>query len=708
MTTKLYQKNEVTFPYGTAELIIETGRLAKQADGAVLISSGATQVLVTVCSAREMAPEADFFPLLVDYKEKFYASGKFLGGFNKREGRPSNSEILLMRMIDRPLRPMFPEGYFHETIITAQVLSFDPNHDPEILAGLGASAALMVSDIPFQSPIGFARVAKVAGKLVLNPTPEELKKTEIDLIVSASEEAILMVEGESKEVSEKDMLEAILFAHNEIKVFCQKITAFQKQFGKVKRTFTPNAPKTAFISKVKDQFLGNIKESLAINDKLERSHEINKLKKIISETLEKNYANFGLEEKSKFSSEANKAVEDILYHTMRNEILVNKKRIGGRGVTEVRPIDVEVDILKKVHGSALFTRGETQVLGAVTLGGKEGEQLVDKISGVTFDKFYLHYAFLPFSVGEAKGYRGVGRREIGHGNLAERALKMMMPVDYSYCVRVNCEVLESNGSSSMGSVCAGSLALMDAGVPLREPVAGIAMGLVKEGNDYQILSDILGDEDHLGDMDFKVAGTSKGITAIQMDIKITGINADIMSKALDQAKIGRIHILKEMSSALEHSRNNYKKGVPLVATTKINVDQIGAFIGPGGKNIKGLQENFKVNIECLEDGTIKVFSAEPDVLTAVLNQINLQMNGPTIGDVFDAVVVSLKEYGAFVDIAGGLSGLVHVSEISNDRVSDVGQYLAEGDKLKVKVMEVDRFGKIRLSAKAVMPINKKS
>jgi polyribonucleotide nucleotidyltransferase len=703
-------KKEMTINFGGKPITIETGRMAKQADGSVLMTCGQTQVLVTVCSAKEPSPDADFFPLLVDYKEKFYAAGKFLGGFNKREGRPSNSEILLMRMIDRPLRPMFPEGYFCETIITAQVLSFDENADPEVLAGLGASAALVISDIPFQAPIGFAKVGYVAGKYVLNPTPEELKKSEIEVAVAASKDAILMVEGEANEVSEDVMLGAINFAHEEIKKFCEGMKSLQKEVGRTKRVFNAdNSALTALASKVKQTFNAHVQKALAVNDKMERQDAISALKKEVKKAIESNPAQFGLEAGAAFGSLTSKAIEDILYHTMRQDILTNSKRIGGRDLKTIRPITVETDVLKKGHGSALFTRGETQVLGIATLGGKEGEQLIDRISGVTFDRFYLHYTFLPFSVGEARGYRGVGRREIGHGNLAERALKKAMPAEaYPYTVRLVCEVLESNGSSSMGSVCAGSMALMDAGVPMRAPVAGIAMGLIKEGESYKILSDILGDEDHLGDMDFKVAGTSAGITAIQMDIKITGITTQIMKEAMAQAKEGRMHILKEMTKAISAPRPKYKTGVPVIGMTKIAQDQIGMLIGPGGKNIRALQEEYKVTIECAEDGTVKVLGVIQDNVNAAVSTIQLQMNGPEVNSEYDAKVVSIKEYGAFVDIAAGISGLVHVSEISNDRVDDITQYLKEGDQVRVKVLDVDRFGKIKFSIKAISPLAKRA
>ena len=684
--------------------------MAKQADGAVLVTCDKTQVLVTVCSAKESSPDADFFPLLVDYKEKFYAAGKFLGGFNKREGRPSNSEILLMRMIDRPLRPLFPEGYFCETIITAQVLSFEDSADPEVLAGLGSCAALMVSDIPFHAPVGFAKVGFIKNKYVLNPTPEEIKNSELELVVAASMDAILMVEGEGNEVSEETMLGAINFAHEEIKKFCIVMKKLQAEVGKPKRVFKQdNTALTNLTTKVKQQFIAQVQKALAVNDKMDRQVAVAALKAEVKKSFEANPAQFGLDEKSSFGSLANKAIEDVLYHTMREDILSQSKRIGGRDLKTVRPITVEIDLLKKGHGSALFTRGETQVLGVATLGGKEGEQLVDKISGVTYDRFYLHYTFLPFSVGEARGYRGVGRREIGHGNLAERALKKAMPSEaYPYTVRLVCEVLESNGSSSMGSVCAGSMALMDAGVPVKAPVAGIAMGLIKEGERYKILSDILGDEDHLGDMDFKVAGTKTGITAIQMDIKITGITSQIMKEAMEQAKEGRFHILKEMSTAIAAPRPLYKTGVPVIGMTKIAPDQIGMLIGPGGKNIRAVQEEYKVTIECLEDGTVKVLGVIQDNVDAAISTIKLQMNGPEINSEYDAKVVSIKEYGAFVDIAAGISGLVHVSEISNDRVQDINEYLKEGDKVRVKVLDVDRFGKIKFSIKAISPIEKRS
>lgn len=705
----LNAKKEFKIEFGGKEITFETGRLAKQADGAVLVTSGGTQVLVTVCAASEVQDGQDFFPLLVDYKEKFTAAGKFLGGFMKREARPSNAEILLMRMIDRPLRPLFPEGYMYETVITAQVISFDEENDPEVLAGLGTAAALAVSDVPFNGPVGFCKVGLIDGKLTLNPTKKDFEKSDLELVVAASKEAILMVEGEANLLSEEKMLEALLFAHNEIKNVCDMISQMAKECGKTKRPWESAAPNKKLMERMAD-FTTDARSVLSINAKQERTKAISALTKKVKEEIKANPESFGLEDAGSASKEAAKGVDELLYKMMRNDILVEGKRIAGRGMTQVREIETETNVLIKPHGSSLFTRGETQVLATVTIGGKEGEQMSDSIHGVSYDNFYLHYTFAPYSVGEARGYRGVGRREVGHGNLAERALKKAMPSRdvFPYTVRVTCEVTESNGSSSMGSVCSGSMALMDAGVPLTAPVAGVAMGLIKEGDKYKVLTDILGDEDHLGDMDFKVAGTSEGITAIQMDIKIAGITAEIFKEALAQAKEGRLHILGEMAKTISTHRAVMKEGVPLIKKTKIETDKIGALIGPGGKNIKAIQEANSVSIEIEEDGTVKVLGTKPEVLDQVIALIDLQITGPKIDSIYNAKVVSIKEYGAFVDIAPGVSGLLHVSEFSDERVQDVNEYISEGDEIQVKVLEIDRFGKIKLSAKAIKPLAKKA
>lgn len=705
----LNNKKEFKMNYGGKEITLETGRLAKQADAAVLASCEGTQVLVTLTCAKEVNDGQDFFPLLVDYKEKFYAAGKFLGGFLKREGRPSNAEILIMRLIDRPLRPLFPEGFMNETILMAQVLSVGSG-DPEVLAGLGAAASLAISDVPFNGPMGYAKVGKIDGKLILNPSREEWDKSDLSLLVAGSNDAVLMVEGEANEVSEADMLEGIVFAHNNIKEFCKLLDKMTKEVGVKKREFTPVTPNATLLSEAMKEFAQEARKVLSTNVKQERTTATNNFRKVIKEALKANPAKFGLTAESDFGKEAAKVTDEVLYKMMRADILNENKRIAGRGLNVVRQIETETSVLSAVHGSSLFTRGETQVLAAVTIGGKEGEQMYDSIHGVGFDKFYLHYAMPPFSVGEAKGYRGVGRREIGHGNLAERALKKAMPSQetFPYTVRVACEVLESNGSSSMGSVCSGSMALMDAGVPLKGPVAGVAMGLIKEGEKYKILTDILGDEDHLGDMDFKLAGTKDGITAIQMDMKIAGISEQIFREALAQAKEGRIHILGEMAKTISTHRQGFKAGVPQIKSFKIPQDKIGALIGPGGKNIKALQENFKVTMDVAEDGTVKVLGVDVQKIEEVIALAELQLNGPKVGAVYKGLVVTIKEYGAFVDIVPGLAGLVHVSEIADERVNDPNDYLTEGQQLDVKVLEVDRFGKIKLSAKAVAPVAKKA
>jgi polyribonucleotide nucleotidyltransferase len=706
----LNNKKEFKFKFGDKEVTLETGRLAKQADGSVLVSCNGTQVLVTACSATEAAEGQDFFPLLVDYKEKYYAAGRFLGGFNKREGRPSDDEILLMRIIDRPFRPMFPEGYFNETIITAQVISYDESADPEILAGLGASAALVISDIPFAAPVGFCKVGLRDGKYLLNPTKKELENSEIEMIVAAKSDAILMVEGEAKEVSEEQMLGAITFAHEQIKSFCNVMDKMQAEVGKAKREYAVSTPNKTLVAKIAEEFKGQAREAISTNDKLERGRAVSKITKAAKAKIKESPEAYGLTSDANFSASAYNAVDALMYEMMRADILNEEKRIGARGIDEVREIETEVNVLAKVHGSALFTRGETQVMGVVTLGGKEGERMKDQLAGTSYDKFYLHYTFPPFSVGEARGYRGVGRREIGHGNLAQRALKNI--IDFKACpytIRINCEVLESNGSSSMGSVCSGSMALMDAGVPMSGPVAGIAMGLIKSGENFKILTDILGDEDHLGDMDFKCAGTTKGITAIQMDIKIAGINENILKQALEQAKKGRMHILSKMSGTINTTSLELKDHAPSIVELKISPDRIGALIGPGGKNIKGIQESYGVIVECKDDGSVKVMGSNQEMVKEAQSQINLTINGPEIGKDYEAKVATLKEYGAFVDIGPGVGGLVHVSEIADERVNDVEQYLKTGDTVTVRVLEVDRFGKIKLSIKqsASGPLAKK-
>lgn len=706
----LNNKKEYTINYGGKLVTIETGRFAKQADGAVLVSCNGTQVLVTVCSARDLKDGQDFFPLLVEYQEKFYAAGKFLGGFIKREARPSTAEILAARLIDRPLRPMFPSDYMFDTVVTAQVLSYNEAGDPEVLAGLGASAAIAISDIPFAASLGSAKVGRIDGKFILNPNHNEWANSDLEIAVAASADAILMVEGEAKIVPEKEMLAAIFFAHDNIREFCTLVDKMQKEIGKPKRTYVSAESNTTLVNKVATDFAIDARKALSINPKLERQAAVRELTAKVATAIKANPTAFGLADDKGASKEAFKAVDGLMYDLMRKDIIEEEKRIAGRKLDQVRPIETEVNVLNAPHGSSLFTRGETQVMATVTIGGSVGDQMADRIMGISYDKFYLHYNFPGYSVAEAKGSRGAGRRELGHGNLAERALKAVMPPQekFAYTTRVVCEVLESNGSSSMGSVCSGSMALMDAGVPLVNPVAGIAMGLVTDGTGrYKVLTDILGDEDHLGDLDFKVAGTKDGVTAIQMDIKITGLTREIITDAIGKAYNGRMHILGEMAKTISAPREGFKPGVPTIMTLNIPTDKIGALIGPGGKNIKKLQETYSVTIEITEEGLVKVLGTDVTVLKTVVDTINLQINGPEIGAVYEARIDSIKEYGAFVEIGAGVSGLVHVSELSDERVQNVEDFVSEGQVIKVKVLEIDKMGRIKLSAKAVEAIKRK-
>jgi len=707
---KLNDKKTYSLNYGGKVVEVETGRLAKQADGAVLVSSMGTQVLVTVCSARELKDGQDFFPLLVEYQEKFYASGKFLGGFIKRETRPSTAEILAARLIDRPLRPMFPSDYMFDTVVSCTVLSYNEEGDPEVLAGLGASAAIAISDIPFEAPIGALKIGRINGAMVINPKWSDWAQSDFEIAISASKDAILMVEGEARIVPEKDILEAINLGHETIRAYVELVEKMQKECGKKKRSYVSATPNTALLAQVEKEFAEEARKALSVNPKLDRQEKVRGLIALVKKALDERPQDFSLSASASASKEAAKAVDELMYSMMRKDILTKNLRIAGRGLDEVRKIETEVDVLKAPHGSALFTRGETQVLSTVTIGGSLGDLMADRMTGMSYEKFYLHYNFPGYSVGEAKGNRGAGRRELGHGNLAERALKAVIPSQekFSYTTRIVCEVLESNGSSSMGSVCAGSMALLDAGVPIVSPVAGVAMGLIKEGDDYKVLTDILGDEDHLGDMDFKVAGTKDGITAIQMDIKIKGLTPKIIEDAIGKAHRGRLHILGEMEKTIAAHRETFKAGVPTIMTLMIPTDKIGALIGPGGKNIKKLQEEFKVTIEITEEGMVKVLGTELEKMKECLGTINLQINGPEIGSVYEARVDSIKEYGAFVEIGSGVSGLLHVSEISEDRVLKVEDYLSEGQVIKVKVVEIDKMGRLKLSAKAVQSIAKKA
>jgi polyribonucleotide nucleotidyltransferase len=676
----------------------ETGRFAKQADGAVMVRYADTMVLATVVSSREVTEGQDFFPLQVEYREKISAAGKIPGGFFKREGRPTEKEILSSRLIDRPIRPMFPEGYFNETQILVTVYSSDSQHDGDVLGACAASAALMVSDAPFDGPIAEVRVGRINGQLVINPTYDELEHSDLDATVAGTESSIVMVEGESKEISEADMLEALKVAHDAIKILCRVQKELAHEIAKAKRPVTKPAFPEALLADVKQLGEGKIKNlSQTVLAKEQRAEATAKVYDEVNAALAERYP----EQKDVI----NTILHDLEYHAMRSTILDQGKRLDGRGLTDIRPITCEVGLLPRTHGSALFTRGETQSLTTATLGTKLDEQILEGLMAETTKRFMLHYNFPPFSVGEVGRVGGPGRREVGHGNLAERALKNLIPAEaeFPYTIRVVSDILESNGSSSMATVCAGSLALFDAGVPVKRPIAGIAMGLVKEGDRVAILSDILGNEDHLGDMDFKVAGTTEGITAFQMDIKIQGITLEIMEKALAQAKAGRFHILNVMSQSLPNARAEISQYAPRLQTIKIPVDMIGALIGPGGKNIRQLVKDSGAEINVEDDGTVTVAAVQKDSAEKALTYIRKMTEMPEVGKTYQATVKKIMEFGAFVEILPGKEGLVHISQLDTQRVEKVEDLFKVGDTLEVKLMMIDPEGRLSLSRKATLP-----
>ena len=675
---------------------IETGRYAKQANGSVMVRYGDTMVLVTAVAASEAKEGLDYFPLQVEYREKTSAAGKFPGGYIKREGRPTEKEILSARLCDRPIRPLFPESFKNETQVIAMVMSYDGENDPDVLAACGASAALAVSDIPFDGPIAEIRIGRVAGELVVNPTHEQLKLSDIELVVAGTADSIMMVEGESKEVSEQELLDALKFAQQEIKKLVDLQNQLRAEAGKTKWAVAEKTVDANLKKDVYDLAEAKFKEIVySILAKEERSAKNKELSEFVKQTLAEKYP------------EQEKVIGEILHDMekdlMRTRILKEGIRLDGRNTTQVRPIAIELGNLPRTHGSALFTRGETQSLTNVTLGTKDDEQTVDGLLEEYSKKFYLQYNFPPFSVGEVGRMTGVGRREIGHGNLAERSLKQVLPTDevFPYTVRIISDILESNGSSSMATVCAGSLAMMDAGVPISKAVSGIAMGLVKEGNDFAILTDILGNEDHLGDMDFKVAGTSDGITGFQMDIKIQGISFEIMEKALHQAKEGRMHILGKMNETISKANDSLSPYAPRLVTMNVATDQIGLIIGPGGKTIQGMQRLFGVNINIEDDGTIHIASPNKENAQQAKEYIKKLTATPEVGEVYDGVVTKIADFGAFVEILPGKEGLLHISEIDNKRVNKVSDYLKVGDKVTVKLLKVEG-GKFSLSRRKLL------
>lgn len=695
--------NTVTTSVAGQQIKIETGRMAKQADGSVLVTSGNNMVLVTVVSAKEAKPEQGFFPLSVEYIEKFYSIGKIPGGYFKREGKPSTESVLSARLIDRPIRPLFPEGYLNDTQVVATVLSADGAFPMDVLASLGASAALHISDIPFFGPTASCLVARVDGQFIANPTPEQKAKSDMEIIVSGTKNGLLMVEGEASFVTEADVLAALKFGHQSLMPLLQMQEELREKTGsKAKRTFVAASIEPDFKKTAEDFVRPLIEKALSMRVKQERYAGFDAAKAAAKENLTSKITDEKL--KSQREKELSRIIEDVKYQAARAMILDKGGRIDGRDLKTVRPIACEVGFLPRAHGSGLFTRGETQCLGTVTLGTADDEQSIETLGGTYKKKFLLHYNFPPFSVGEVGRFGGQGRREIGHGNLAERAVKAILPdhVSFPYTIRVVSEVLESNGSSSMGTVCASTLALLDSGVKIKGNVAGIAMGLIKEGDRVAVLSDILGDEDHLGDMDFKVAGTSSGITALQMDIKIDSVSFQVMETALNQARDGRLHILSEMEKVIKVARGELSEFAPRIETIRIKPDKIREVIGSGGKVIRGITEQTGVKIEIQDDGTINIASADPVATKKAIAMIEAICAEAEVGKTYSGKVMKIAEFGAFVEILPNTQGLLHISEIANERVRQVTDVLKEGEMIDVKVLEVDRAGRIKLSRKALL------
>ncbi len=687
-----------TFAYGAHTVTLETGEIARQAGGAVIVNMDDTIVLATVVAAKEAKSGQDFFPLTVDYVEKFYAAGRIPGGFFKREGRPTEKETLTSRLIDRPIRPLFPEGFYNEVQVIVTVLSLNPEVDPDIPAMIGASAALAISGVPFDGPIGACRVGYTDGQYQLNPTVEQLKASELNLVVAGTEAAVLMVESEAKELSEEVMLGAVVFGHQQMQAAIRAINELVEVAGKPEWDWQPPAKNEPLIARIKELAGAELEEAFRITSKQARTQRIAEIRKKTIAAVTENV------EVPPSSNELKDIFHDLEAGVVRSRILAGEPRIDGRDTRTVRPIEIRVGVLPRTHGSALFTRGETQALVIATLGTGRDEQIIDAIAGEYRESFLLHYNFPPFSTGETGRMGVTKRREVGHGRLAKRALVAALPPseDFSYTVRVVSEITESNGSSSMASVCGGSLAMMDAGVPMKAHVAGIAMGLIKEGNRFAVLTDILGDEDHLGDMDFKVAGTENGVTALQMDIKIQGITKEIMQVALAQAGEGRIHILALMKQALASHRGEVSEFAPRMITMKINPEKIRDVIGKGGAVIRGLQEETGTVIELQDDGSVTISSVSADGAQLAKEKIEAITAEVEVGKVYNGTVVRLLDFGAIVNIMPGRDGLLHVSQIANERVNNVADYVKEGQAVRVKVLETDERGKIRLSMKALL------
>jgi polyribonucleotide nucleotidyltransferase len=686
-----------SFKYGDHTVTIETGELARQADGAVLVTMNETVVLVTAVGLKKATPGRDFFPLTVNYQEKTYAAGRIPGGFFKREGRPTEKETLTSRLIDRPIRPLFPEGFINDVQVVASVISVNAEVDPDIASLLGASAALAISGMPFMGPIGAARVGYLDGKYILNPTTTQLATSQLDLVVAGTAEGVLMVESEADGLNEEVMLGAVTFGHEQMQIAIKAINELAAEAGKPKWAWVAPEQNKELQSAVSKFAESNVAAAYTLTEKMQRYAKIKEIKTAAVEALAQG-------ETPKFTAEQVGAeFSNLEYRLVRGKILDGQPRIDGRDTKTVRAINIRTGVLARTHGSALFTRGETQALVVTTLGTGRDAQIIDGLTGERKEPFMLHYNFPPFSVGETGMMGSPKRREIGHGNLAKRGVKAVMPgvEKFPYVIRVVSEILESNGSSSMASVCGTSLALMDAGVPIKAPVAGVAMGLVKEGSRFQVLTDILGDEDHLGDMDFKVAGTKDGITALQMDIKITSITREIMKVALDQARDGRLHILGEMNKVLSKPRENMSEWAPTIITLKIDPEKIRDVIGKGGAVIRQITEETGTSIDIENDGTVKIASVQGAAGREAQRRIELITADVEVGRVYEGKVARLMDFGAFVTILPGRDGLVHISQISEERVERVGDKLKEGDVVRVKVLEVDRQGRVRLSMRNV-------
>ncbi|WP_415890110.1 polyribonucleotide nucleotidyltransferase [Neptuniibacter sp. SY11_33] len=695
----MFQVATKTFQFGGQEVTIETGRVARQATGSVLVKMGGNEVLCTVVGAKEAKEGQGFFPLSVHYQEKYYAVGRIPGGFFKREARPSEKETLTSRLIDRPIRPLFPKGYMNEVQVVCTVMSADKVNDPDIAAMIGTSAALAISGIPFQGPIGAARVGFTEEDgYILNPSYEQLATSELDMVVAGTSDAVLMVESEAQELSEDEMLGAVLFAHQEMQAVVNAVNELKAEAGKEAWVWTAPEKDQDLIAKVRAEVGEGITAAYQVADKMQRQNALAELRAQAVENLA------GEEEGQPSAGDVSGIVSSLEKEIVRGRIVAGEPRIDGRDNKTVRGIDVQIDVLQGTHGSALFTRGETQSIATCTLGTARDQQIIDAIEGERKDPFMLHYNFPPYSVGECGRMMGAGRREIGHGRLARRGVAAVLPTqeEFPYTIRIVSEITESNGSSSMASVCGASLSMMDAGVPLKAPVAGIAMGLVKEENGFAVLTDILGDEDHLGDMDFKVAGTETGITALQMDIKITGITEEIMDIALEQAYEARVHILKEMAKVIGYARPELPDNAPALTQLKINPEKIRDVIGKGGATIRALTEETGASIDIEDDGTVRVYAADKAAAKAATDKIIEITAEAEIGQVYEGKVVRIEDFGAFVNILPGKDGLVHISQIDNKRVEKVTDYIQMDQMVKVKVLDVDQRGRIKLSMKDLL------